>query len=204
MATVDLREGALWSDGTPFTADDVVFTYNVLSTEVEETRMASLFGGRWSLFCPESLAYVEKVGDYQVKYAFFRPSNLRKWAFVQRNHWEPKFQAPFQTEDPAASLLALIPEDERVLGAFRAVAWDPGFIVLYEHGGALIYDSAFHLSLEAYGGAQGRSRSLRLAGRGDCGNFVPTGIDAKPGRKDGGFLGSLGSGATRISLSLRG
>lgn len=27
--TVNLREGVLWSDGEPFTADDVVFTYNI-------------------------------------------------------------------------------------------------------------------------------------------------------------------------------
>ena len=179
VATVNLRQGVLWSDGTPFTADDVIFTYNVLLTEVGGTRMASLFGGRWSLFCPESLAYVEKLGDYQVKYAFFRLPNLREWAFgalscpiVQRDYWEPKFQAAFQTEDPAASLLGLIPEDEPVLGAFRAIAWEPGSsvvfernplyygsgetLVLYEHGGALIYDSMLHLSFEAYGGAQGR------------------------------------------------
>ncbi len=179
-ASVKLKKGVLWSDGTPFTADDVVFTYRALLTEVEGRRLASLLGGRWTLFCPESLASVEEVDEYEVKFLFSRVPSLREWAFgvlacpiVQRDYWEPKFQAALQTEDPAGSLLGLSSADEPVLGGYQAMAWEPGSsvvlvrnpfyyasgerIALYDHGGALVENPSMGYSFAAYGGAEGEN-----------------------------------------------
>lgn len=178
-ATVKLKAGILWSDGTPFTAEDVVFTYRALLTEVEGIRLASLLGGQWTLFCPESLVSVEEIDEHQVKFLFLRFPSLREWAFgvlacpiVQRDYWEPKFQAALQTEDPAGSLFGLSSVGEPVLGGYQAVAWEPGsFVVLernpvyyasgetialYEHGGAWVENPSLGYSLEAYGGPKGQ------------------------------------------------
>lgn len=173
VARVKLRQDVLWSDGTPFSADDVVFTFGLLLSEFDGLRLASLFGGRWPIYCPESLAFVEKVDDYQVKFAFLHPPTLGEWAFgvlacpiVQRDYWEPKFQAALQTEDPAGSLLAIISEGEPVLGGYQLVAYEVGSsvalernpfyfasgesITLYECGGARVENPSLHYSLDAY------------------------------------------------------
>ncbi len=177
-ARVRLKEGILWSDGTPFTADDVVFTYRALLTEVGGRRLASLLGGQWTLFCPESLASVEEVDAYAVKFLFSRVPSLREWAFgvlscpiVQRDYWEPKCQAALQTEDPVGFLFGLSSAGEPVLGGYQAVVWEPGSpvvlarnpfyyasgesIAFYERGGVLVEKPSLGYFFAAYGGAEG-------------------------------------------------
>jgi peptide/nickel transport system substrate-binding protein len=61
----NLREDLKWSDGSPFTADDVVFWYEdvVMNSEVTPT--------------PPSLRFtVSKVDDYTVSWVFERPNGL--------------------------------------------------------------------------------------------------------------------------------
>lgn len=178
VATVKLRQGIFWTDGTPFTADDVVFTFNVLLTEVGGMRMALALGGNWPSYCPDSLLAVEKVDDYTVKFVYATEPGLGEWAFgalmcpiVQKAYWEPKFQAALQTRDPAGSLLAVVPEDEPILGGYVLVRWEPGafavvdknptyyatgeVLTLYEGGGAVIHNPKLNYYFEAYGGATG-------------------------------------------------
>ena len=52
--TVKLRDGVTWSDGEPFTADDVVFTYDMLR---ENPTMA------WATEASAAVTSVEKVDD---------------------------------------------------------------------------------------------------------------------------------------------
>lgn len=58
--SVVLKEDVLWSDGEPFNADDVVFTYT--------TKANPDNGNSDSLWFGESPVEVEKVSDYEVKF----------------------------------------------------------------------------------------------------------------------------------------
>lgn len=155
-----------------------MFTFNVLLTEVGGMRMALALGGNWPSYCPDSLLAVEKVDDYTVKFVYATEPGLGEWAFgalmcpiVQKAYWEPKFQAALQTRDPAGSLLAVVPEDEPILGGYVLVRWEPGafavvdknptyyatgeVLTLYEGGGAVIHNPKLNYYFEAYGGATG-------------------------------------------------
>jgi ABC-type transport system substrate-binding protein len=179
VATVKIRRDMAWSDGSPFTADDVVFTFRVLLTEVGGMRMALALGGNWPSYCPDTLLAVEKVEDYTVKFEYSEEPGLGEWTFgallcpiVSRAFWEPKFLAALETEDPAASLLAVVPgEAEPVLGGYDLVRWEPGAfaqvnknptyyatgqrLTLYAGGGAVIDSPKLGYRFEAYGGATG-------------------------------------------------
>ena len=63
--TVKLRQGIKWSDGRPFTADDVVFYQNDMVNNRE-----------LSPYEPENPATAEKVDDYTVKFVFEHPDGL--------------------------------------------------------------------------------------------------------------------------------
>lgn len=62
--TFRLREGMRWSDGEPFSADDIVFWYEAVQNNLELTPEGN--GG----------LTVEKVGDYEVIFRFESPRGL--------------------------------------------------------------------------------------------------------------------------------
>lgn len=68
--TVNLRAGARWSDGEPFTADDIMFWYNDILLNEE-----LIPGGvNWMKNDDGSLATVEKLSDYSVKWTYKNPN----------------------------------------------------------------------------------------------------------------------------------
>ena len=73
--TFHLREGMKWSDGEPFTANDIVFWYEAKIANPE----VSPAPPTWMLAGGE-LGVVEAVDDYTVKFSFAAPNGL----FVQR------------------------------------------------------------------------------------------------------------------------
>ena len=67
---VRLRPGAKWSDGQPFTADDIMFWYNdiLLNKELMPG------GANWMKNKDGSTARVEKLSDYMVKWSYKQPN----------------------------------------------------------------------------------------------------------------------------------
>lgn len=65
--TFTLREGMRWSDGTPFTADDILFNVNdlLLNADYAPTPQRYQSGG-------EQMS-VEKIDDYTVRFSFVAP-----------------------------------------------------------------------------------------------------------------------------------
>lgn len=179
IALVPLRKGITWSDGTPFTADDVVFTYNVLLTEIEGGRFGILLGGNWPSYVPDALVAVEKVDNLTVAFVYSVEPGLGEWTFgalfcpiVQKAYWEPHFQAALGTDDPTRNLLRVTPTDEPILGGYQFVQWQPGAfaqvnknpkyygtgetLTFYDGGGFTIENPKLGFSLEGYGGVTGK------------------------------------------------
>jgi peptide/nickel transport system substrate-binding protein len=67
---VNLRPGMKWSDGEPFTADDILFWYNdiALNTDLSPTPPT------WLMNADGTIAKVEKVNDYAVKWTYAQPN----------------------------------------------------------------------------------------------------------------------------------
>jgi len=70
--TIKLRKGSRWSDGQPFTADDILFWYNDVLLNKELT--PSLPG--WIKNADGSAAKVEKVDDTTVRFTYAAPATL--------------------------------------------------------------------------------------------------------------------------------
>jgi peptide/nickel transport system substrate-binding protein len=73
--TFALREGMRWSDGEPFTADDIVFWYDDVVTNKELT---PVWPGEFdaSMLTPSGPVVVEKEDDYTVVFRFPEPHGL--------------------------------------------------------------------------------------------------------------------------------
>jgi peptide/nickel transport system substrate-binding protein len=67
---VFLREGMKWSDGEPFTADDILFWYNDIALNPDLSPSAP----GWMLNKDGSVATVEKLDDYTVQWTFAQPN----------------------------------------------------------------------------------------------------------------------------------
>lgn len=111
--TFVLREGVKWSDGAPFTADDILFWYEDVLTNEEYRAIHPI--DSWLVSGGEPVV-VEKVDDYTVKFRFAAPNGL----FLQRlatpsgagptrypKHYCSQFHSRYNTEN----LDALIEEN---------------------------------------------------------------------------------------------
>ncbi len=90
--TYDLREGVLWSDGQPFTADDVLFTFQVvcdanIAADAREMLMQS----------DGTLPEIVKLSDYQVQFKLKEVNVLFNGAvgsvyIIPKHVWEESYK----------------------------------------------------------------------------------------------------------------
>jgi peptide/nickel transport system substrate-binding protein len=101
--TIALRKGARWSDGEPFTTDDILFWYKDILLVKDLTQVLP----GWMRNADGSVAAVEKVDDYAIRFTFKEPATLfltavanqdgadRNYAMFQPAHYLKKFHPAY-------------------------------------------------------------------------------------------------------------
>jgi ABC-type transport system substrate-binding protein len=149
VSELKLKDGIMWSDGTPVTAKDVAFTAN--------TALQLKLPGNWtSIFDPNYIERVEAVDDRTVKYVFKQEPGLAVYEYgaaqgpiLQEAYWKsvvdqatqavgaltpPAENAPQEEKDAfeekrIEALNVLFnhePLDEPLAGAFTYGTYEPG------------------------------------------------------------------------------
>jgi peptide/nickel transport system substrate-binding protein len=117
-----LKQNVKWSDGTPFTAADVVFTYQFVSNPEVGASTAGSY---------QIIESVEAIDDYTVKVNFKDVTPGWYLVFVGTEgmilprHKFQEYNGPNSRQAPAN----LMPTGT---GAYRAVEFKPGDVVVYE------------------------------------------------------------------------
>lgn len=114
---VDLREGIYWSDDVQFTADDVVYTVELLKSNPD------LSANGWSTALDQYVDSIEKTGDFSVQFNLKEP-NPRFHSFFE-TRWNGVYIMPkhvFETVDDPVTYTFNPPV---VLGNYLPVQSDP-------------------------------------------------------------------------------
>lgn len=124
--TVKLRPGVTWSDGVPFTADDVVFTYQT----IYDDRIAT--SSRDPITGPNGEQWkVQKVDELTVRFTLYDRSalftELIGEGIIPRHKHEPAVRAGKFNEALGTTSL---PEDMPVTGPFMFGSYDGTRVVL--------------------------------------------------------------------------
>lgn len=111
-----LREDATWHDGRPITVEDVIFSYDVLTT-AGHPFYRSYYG---------NVAHPEKTGDRSVRFTFSDATNLElpliiaQLTILPKHYWEGRNFDESTLEPPLGS------------AAYRIASVEPGSSILYE------------------------------------------------------------------------
>ena len=154
VVTIPIRDNIVWSDGTPFTANDLAFTAN---TAIK----FGLISGSWSSWYDSNyLEAIEAVDDYTVKIIYHTKPGLARheWGTLQgpilaKHFWEPlaaEAAAPIDAlaadaseEDKAAAqgeatdlLFAVDSTGEPFAGAYQFGKWEKAAFLETDSRGA--------------------------------------------------------------------
>ena len=112
--TLRMRKGARWSDGQPFTADDIMFWYNDVLLNKQLTPSLP----RWIISNDRSVATVQKVDQYTVKFTFKEGNTLfllelanqdgadRSYACFLPAHYLKKFHPKYRPQAEIDKMVA--------------------------------------------------------------------------------------------------
>ena len=124
--TVKLRDNLAWSDGVPFTADDLVFTVQTINdTE------GLVNSGAWKAQLNQYLESVEKVDDTTVRFNLSE-SNPR-FHTIFETRWNGLYMMPKHIVEKVDNLVTWTDPEPVVLGAYVPVQADPtGYWELFQ------------------------------------------------------------------------
>ena len=112
----NMRPQARWHDGKPITADDVVWSFEILTTE------GAVFWRRYY----EDVTKVEKLSDYRVKFTFLGSGNrelpliVGQMPILPKHYWATRDFSKTTLEPPLGS------------GPYRIKNFEPGRYIVYE------------------------------------------------------------------------
>ncbi len=126
---VTLRQGMMWHDGQPVTAEDVKFSFEVPNSG--ESPMYAPFTRR--------ITNIEIVDDHTLRFTLNEPwvafevASLAKVNIIPMHIWQPIIDDLLTKDDAnAESLTANDPETKIGSGPFRYVSWQEGEIAILE------------------------------------------------------------------------
>ena len=121
--TINLRQGVYWSDGVPFTADDVVFTANTIKATTGLILNAEM--NRW-------MESIEKIDDYTVRFHLTAPNpsfHLHLTVMI----WSTMRVMPKHIMEGVPNILEFRNDPAVSLGPYTMKSFDPaGYWWLYE------------------------------------------------------------------------
>ncbi|MEH2150895.1 peptide ABC transporter substrate-binding protein [Nostoc sp.] len=157
--TWKLKQGVKWSDGKPFTAADVVFTYQFVSNPSVGATTAANY---------QAVKSVEALNDYTVKINFKEPNPAWSLPFISSNgsiiprHIFEKYNGSNAREAPAN----LLPVGT---GPYKVVDFKPGDIVVYEANSFFREaNKPFFKRVELKGGGDATSAARAVLQTGDA------------------------------------
>ncbi|MDZ4159019.1 MAG: ABC transporter substrate-binding protein [Anaerolineaceae bacterium] len=144
VVEIPIREDIKWSDGEPFTAEDVAFTAN-------SVLRLGLISGNWAnWYDADFIEKLEAVGPYTVKYVFHTKPGLARYQYgvlgapvVAKHYWETvvnEAAKPIEALAAGASeedtltakseaqkiLFSHVPDGEPSAGAYTFGTWEEG------------------------------------------------------------------------------
>ena len=132
VGEITLRSGLMWSDGEPFTAEDVAFTWHTVKD-------AALQAGwlDYTDYAPDNgpITEVEAVDDTTVRVTFNAQPGLAIWGPgtgitnmpIQPAHfWQPAVDEALASDDPATTLMAADGLEAPTIGATVASELEEG------------------------------------------------------------------------------